>query len=537
MRQSILLTLKILTKGISLGRFIQFNHFWVLLFVFLGSCTETAQPKKETTPPNSEIVATSEGKANVLVLMFDDMRFDSFSYRGGPVDTPNIDALAAESTQFNSAMTTTGLCSPSRAAFFTGRWGHRTGLDDNVELFHSRLYELSRSEGGLIRRASDAGYNVGYVGKWHLGAKGPSLRGANFVTGKSETVPRKARHRVPNDRLEGINRYKAGLLDEGGQKHQYYRTLPGTYEETEAAEKVRNGQKMLRLAADDDRPFFGVISFNQPHPAYKVPEPYASLYDHKTVELPDNHLAKRVGKPMTQDGIYWPWHDVSHMSDTDWRKSRSFYYGAIAMVDRAIGEIIETAKEEGLYDDLHIVLIGDQGSMIGEHSLYDKGPYAYDELMRIPLLIKSPKIKPRIVNRQVSLIDVPATLGELMALENDGAVDGHSLLPLMTQGDAAEDGQTDTALYAYEWYNGSWFGVRALRTPDMKFVWYAGDNVDELYDLEADPGEMNNLITSQNHSADILRLIDLLEAEMVAVDDPLVEILRHHRKMYLPENK
>ena len=497
-----------------------------LAIAALSFCTSSE------TLAKSGYQARQTEKPNVLILMFDDMRFDTFSYRGGPVPTPNIDRLAAQSVQFNSAMTTTGLCSPSRAAFFTGRWGHRTGLDDNIELFHSRLYELSPSEGGLIRRAANAGYNVGYVGKWHLGAKGPRLRGAEFVTGNSETVPRKARHRVPNDRKEGIDRYNAGIRDAGGQKHQYYKTLDGTYADTEAAEKVRNGQNMLRRAAKDDRPFFGVISFNQPHPAYKVPEPYASMFDHETVKLPVNHLAKRTGKPMTQDGIYWPWHDVRHMTEEDWRKSRTFYYGAIAMVDHAVGEILETAKQVGIYDDLHIILVGDQGSMIGEHQLYDKGPYAYDELMRIPLLVRSPDIAPRIVNRQVSLIDIAPTLGEIMQLQDDGAVDGHSLLPLMRKGDTAETGQPDTALYAYQWYNGSWFGVRALRTPEMKFVWYAGDNVDELYDLKSDPGEMNNLVQDPDRATDILRLIDLLDQEMTKVEDPLVEILRHHRKMY-----
>lgn len=113
-------------------------------------------------------------RPDVLMLIFDDMRFDTFTYRGGPVNTPNIDAIAAAGTRFDNAMTTTGLCSPSRAALFTGRWGHKTGLDDNVHLYHSRLSELKPSEGGLIRRAADAGYFVGFVGKWHLGAQGPT---------------------------------------------------------------------------------------------------------------------------------------------------------------------------------------------------------------------------------------------------------------------------------------------------------------------------------------------------------------------------
>ncbi|MDU0353169.1 sulfatase-like hydrolase/transferase [Paraglaciecola aquimarina] len=146
---------------------------------------------------------------------------------------------------------------------------------------------------------------------------------------------------------------------------------------------------------------------------------------------------------MAQDGIWWPWHDTEHMSESDWRKSRAHYYGAIAMVDRAVGEIIDTTKQLGMYKDLTIVFVGDQGSMIGEHSLYDKGPYAYDELMRIPMLIKNPSTHPRVINRHVSLMDVAPTLAELMSLPEDGDVDGHSLLPLMLQGDSAISDQQD----------------------------------------------------------------------------------------------
>ncbi|TKB43673.1 sulfatase family protein [Thalassotalea mangrovi] len=473
-------------------------------------------------------------KPNVLILMFDDMRFDTFSYRNGPVNTPNIDQLANESTRFDNAMTTTGLCSPSRAAFYTGRWGHKTGLDDNVELYSTRLAELDPSEGGLLRRASDAGYLVGHVGKWHLGARGTEMRGAEIdLAHGHEPRERFSRVYTPYGKVPQIQGYYEGKLDKNGEKHEYYMTLDGTYEDTTAYKKVLAGKQMLKQMADDERPFFGVISFNQPHPAYRVPEPYASMFDPNDIELPDNHLAKRVYKPLAQDGIWWPWHDVGHMSDTDWRKARAYYYGAIAMVDRIVGELLQTAKDEGVYEDLHIVLWGDQGSMIGEHTLYDKGPYAYDELMRMPLLIKNPSLQPRIVNRQVSVVDVTATLADVMQLASDGDEDGHTLIPLMKQGDKAEEGQPDIALYAYEWYNGSWFGIRAIRTPEYKFVWNPGDNRDEFYDLSKDPGEITNQIKNNKYRKQIAMLVRQLMTELKRVDDPSLEKLTHHAKAYL----
>lgn len=468
-------------------------------------------------------------KENVLVIMFDDMRFDTFSYRGGPVNTPNIDELANQSIRFDNAMTTTGLCSPSRAAMFTGRWGHKTGLDDNVELYHSRLSELDPKEGGIMRKASEAGYLVGYVGKWHLGAQGTKLRGAEIDLGQGhEPRERFTRPWTPYEKVPQVKGYYEGKLDANDEKHEYFMTLPGGYEDTRAYSKVVYGKNMIKQAAKDKRPFFGVVSFNQPHPAYRVPEPYASMFDPMTLKLPKNHLIERVNKPLAQDGIWWPWHDVGHMSDLDWRRSRAFYYGAIAMVDRIVGDLIQTAKDEGMYDDLTILLVGDQGSMLGEHGLYDKGPYAYDELMRMPLLIRTPALAPKIVNRQVSIIDIAPTLTEIMGLKADEDIDGRTLLPLMTKGDVADKGKVDSALYAYEWYNGSWFGIRAIRTPEMKFVWNPGDTRDEFYDLVKDPIEKDNQINNKLYRKKLKTMVALLEQELVRVSDPSVERFRHH---------
>ena len=188
--------------------------------------------------------------------------------------------------------------------------------------------------------------------------------------------------------------------------------------------KTRSRQKksgpareLIRLAAADDRPFFGVVSFQQPHPPYRVPEPYASLFDPDGLELPGNHLAPRRNKPMAQDEDWWPWHDVGpHDRGRLAQDARVLLRCDRALIDRVVGDLIGTAKEVGLYDDLHIVVLGDQGSMLGEHRLYDKGPYAYDELMRMPLIIRHPGLAPRVVNRQVSIIDVAPTLAELMEL-------------------------------------------------------------------------------------------------------------------------
>ncbi|KAA1155065.1 DUF4976 domain-containing protein [Pseudoalteromonas sp. FUC4] len=506
------------------------NLFKIKMVMLLGCCTLFAS---NLYAKDAELKNSEAKKPNVLILLFDDMRFDTFSYRNGPVSTPNIDALANEGTRFDQAMTSTGLCSPSRAAMFTGRWGHKTGLDDNVGLYHSRLSELSLSEGSVIKRATSVGYDVSYVGKWHLGAQGPALRGANFMWGHDKDEERNGRPFTPYGTQKNVARMDAGERDENGEKHDYYKTLPGTYADTVTAKEVNEGKLMLKNAAKSDKPFFGIVSFEQPHPPYRVPEPYASMYDYKDIKLPKNFGIERKNKPMAQDDIWWPWHDVSHMTETDWRKAHSFYYGAIAMIDHAVGELINTAKEEGLYDDLHIILVGDQGSMLGEHNLYDKGPYAYDELMRMPLIIRDPSLEPKIINRQVSMLDIAPTLRQWMTLPLDGDEDGRSLLPLMKQGDSADTGKDDLALYAYEWYNGGWFGIRAIRTPEMKFVWNPGDSRDELYDLKNDPYEITNQIDNPKYKKQLTDLVHKMAGELKRIEDPSLTKFNHHMKAFL----
>jgi arylsulfatase A-like enzyme len=153
----------------------------------------------------------------------------------------------------------------------------------------------------------------------------------------------------------------------------------------------------------------------------------------------------------------------------------------------------------------------------------------------MPLLIRNPNVAPKTITRQVSMLDITPTLAELMTLKSDGDVDGHTLKPLMEQGDKAEIGQPDAALYAYEWYNGSWFGIRAIRTPEFKFVWNPGDNRDEFYDLVNDPLEMKNLIKDKSYKKQKAEMVTLLKAELARVEDPSLKMLNHHAKAYLED--
>jgi arylsulfatase A-like enzyme len=188
----------------------------------------------------------------------------------------------------------------------------------------------------------------------------------------------------------------------------------------------------------------------------------------------------------------WPFHDTGHMSDDDWRRATAFYRGFVTLVDRALGEILDALRANGLRDNTLVAVVADHGDMCGAHNRFDKGPYCYDEIMRIPMLIHAPDAAPRQVHRHVSSIDLNRTIVDWAGLEPDiPGLDSRSLLPLIERGDSGWNGP-DEAFYRYEWYDGLWFGIRAIRRPEHKYCFNPA-GADELYDLRKDPGEMNNI--------------------------------------------
>jgi arylsulfatase A-like enzyme len=244
------------------------------------------------------------------------------------------------------------------------------------------------------------------------------------------------------------------------------------------------------------------------------------MYDYTKIILPTSITDTYTRKPRYQRDVLWPWHNVGHMTTEDWQKTTSYFYGFVTMIDDAVGMVLETLKNEGLEDNTLIIFASDQGSMLADHGLYDKGPYSYDDLMRIPLLVKVPKSSAGKITRQVSLIDINQTLVEWMNLEpKDINLDSRSLFPLMTNGN---DGWNcaDESYYRYEWYNGKWYGIRTIRTPQLKYCYNSVD-VDEMYDLKKDPKEMNNVYDNPEYAGQQIELQNRLLEHLKTTEDPL----------------
>lgn len=469
---------------------------------------------------------------NVVLFFFDDMRFDCLGYAGGIAKTPNIDKLAINSCVFTNAISSNGICSPSRATLLTGRWGHRTGLDDNVRVWHSRLAGLSLDNSTILEWAREHGYFTGYFGKWHLGHDGPIRRGVHRFTKSGFDTG----HAMEYTSVDfGVTRKYYEKAKAFKEKPEYYATLPGTFEQTSTFTTTSEGIEFLREANEMKRPFFLTMSFTAPHPPYKVPKPYNTMYDYKKIKLPASFYAPVINKPIQQKQVLWPWHDVGHMSEQDWQKTVSYFYGFVSMIDDAVKMVMDEIEKLKLSGSTLIIFTSDQGSMLADHGLYDKGPYSYEELMRIPMLLKVPGIEPIKVTRQVSLLDLNQTMVEWMGLEPEiPNIDSRSLFPLMVKGNEGWD-IPDEAFFRFEWYNGKWFGVRTIRTPKYKYCYNTVD-VDEFYDLQADPGEINNLYNKPEYREQQALLMEKLLENLKTTSDPLYIQMKTYmgNKSYYP---
>ncbi len=459
-------------------------------------------------------------RRNVLLLICEQFQHNVGSFAGGPAATPNLEAFAASAVHFRSACTTTGLCSPTRAALFTGRLGHRTGLDDNCNVWHSRLTGLDLDQTTLIEWAKRKGYFVGYFGKWHLGRDGPIRRGADRYPAKGfdRTANPPGKVSLKPDFNAPKKYYPKG--SPFPEKPGFYQTARGSYENSEVAQLARNSAEFLEEAAKLPQPFFLTISFNAVHPPYQVAPPFQSMYHWREVKLPANLHDSFENKPAYQNDILWPFHDTGHMSEEDWRRAIAFYQGFVSQLDRGLGSIFDALRAQGLWDNTLVALVADHGDMVGAHNRFDKGPYCYDEIMRIPMLVRAPGAAARTVARHVSSIDLNRTLSEWMKLAPDRPnSDSRSLWPLMERGDSGWE-TPDEAFYRYEWYNGRWFGIRAIRTPEWKYCFNPA-GVDELYDLRNDPAELRNLAVAKP-APDILSVLPKrLLAHLRAVEDKL----------------
>lgn len=425
-------------------------------------------------------------RPNVLLVMTDQQQAAALSCAGSAdVRTPHLDALAARGTRFASAYTPFPLCTPARAALFSGRVPHALGIMDNNQPIPEPMRALTL--GHLFARA---GYDCGYGGKWHV-TRIAMEEGFAF------------------ERIAGFNDNE----------------LPPAVIEF--------------LRTPRDRPFLLVASFDNPHNicehSRNQPLPWGEVPLAPVDECPNlppnfcagpyepealRAYAERAGKFRRRPG-YTP---------DRWRLLRHVYYRLVEKVDAQIGLILDALRDTGQEEHTLVVFTSDHGDMAGAHELNQKHSL-YDESARVPLILAGPGAAAgHVVDEPVSLLDVLPTACDLAGVQTPADLPGINLrlalegrdfertTPVVVQ--SAWGSEVSSAISTH---------ARCLVTPTHKYVAHEwGEYREQLFDRAADPWEQVNLALEARHYPLLAEFRRRLREWCLAAGDPFAN--RIHRQ-------
>ena len=422
---------------------------------------------------------------NIIFILIDDLRWDDFGVAGHPfVKTPNIDRIGREGALFRNAFITAPLCSPSRASFLTGQYAHTHGITDNVDrsVASHKLITFPL----LLQRS---GYTTAFIGKWHMG---------------NDDSPRPGFDRWVS--FKGQGSYINPEINEDGRD-----VNPRGY-----ITDLLTGYAVEFIKRRHDKPFLVYLAHKAIHPEVMqhgdgsvnladaerfIPaERHSKLFVGKKIPRRPNAMRPPIGKPALQRKIG----DLPPLGPKT-ATADEVVLGrlrTLMAVEEGVGEILKALRETNQLDDTVIVLAGDNGYFYGEHGLSVERRLAYEESIRMPLLVRYPRlIKAGTIRNEFALnIDVAPTLLEMAGVSLSVAAEGRSLVPLL-KGSRSEWRRS----FLIEYYSDKVFprmlkmGYKAVRTERWKYIHYLElDGMDELYDLKADPYEMKNIINRRD---------------------------------------
>lgn len=416
-------------------------------------------------------------RPNIIFIITDDQRWDSLGVTGHRhAKTPNIDRLAREGALFSNFFTTTPLCSPSRASFLTGQYAHAHKITNNDRL---GLDAISHTLPTFPRRLREAGYETAFIGKWHMGLDDSRRPGFDhWISFKGQGI-----YLDPVVNVDGRPRQLDGHMTDWLNRW--------------ALEFVRRPHR---------KPFLLYLSHKALHTPYLPAKRHESLYAGARYVAPPSAADDMSGKPVLRrqvEPVDWATLEGVAPEPPESRRGRGTDRDSVvrdqlrtlAGVDEGVGELLRALGRAGQLDNTVVVYTSDNGYLLGEHGQFDNKRFAYEESIRVPLIVRYPK---RVaagtqVDALALNIDVAPTLLELAGAEPLEKVHGRSLLPLLA---GRAEGWRESFLAEYFLEKvapraPAWQAVRTLR---WKYIHYPElEGMDELYDLGADPAEMRNI--------------------------------------------
>ncbi len=429
-------------------------------------------------------------RPNILIILADGMQADTVEPDHVCL-TPHLEALAGRGIRFRNAHTTCPTCSPARASLMTGLLPHNHGV---LEVEHGRDDDqcvLRTEHPHFAQRLSEAGYQTGYFGKWHVertqdvsqfGWRESVVKGAAHVQGigKGEAGPKSFElDESLSGYVEGPRGYRR-ILHWGVTDTPLDQRYPGL--------TVLDAEQFLTRQLDQSDPWCCCVSFSEPNEALVVGRESWNRYDANSVPLPQNFFDDLSDRP----NIYQREQQIGRdVTEQHWRAARACYFGRITEVDSLVQRLLAKVEDAGKLDETVVIFLADHGRYVGAHGFDAHNFGAFEEIYKIPLIMAGPGLATGTnCGAQVSIADLGATICGLAGAEPIAVADSRSFQSML--------GAPDIIPHAFETgyaeYHGTRFPLmqRILWQGDWKFV-FNGFDFDELYNLDDDPHEMRNL--------------------------------------------
>ncbi len=464
-------------------------------------------------------------RPNILLITSDQQHWDTIGTTNPRIQTPALDRLANEGTRFNRAYCPNPVCSPSRASIITGLYPSVHGC----WTIGVKLPEDVPTVGDAFMAN---GYATNLIGKAHFQPLAstpeqtslesqPTLRELDFWRGFTgpwygfEHIEVARNHA---DEAHAGQHYGIWLEDKGLTNWRDYFVkwpadpndpirhgaweLPAEFHYTTWTAERTIAAIERNLA--EDRPFFTWASFHDPHPPYLVSEPWASMYS--PADMEPGHLDPRelAAMPtwtrMTQEEHpdFSPWKETyanhgfhSHLhTDDQLRQDMAIYYGMISFMDQQIGRILDALDRLGIAENTIVVFTTDHGHFLGQHGLIAKGPFHYEDMLRLPFLVRAPgRVRAgQTTDALQSLVDLAPTFLTAAGIPVPGMMQGVSQLDVW-QGEAE---RARDSVFVENRHQPTAVHLRSYIDQRYKMTVYRGRDEGELYDLQEDPAELRN---------------------------------------------
>jgi arylsulfatase A-like enzyme len=445
-------------------------------------------------------------RPNFLVIVSDQHRFDCLGVNGHPLlQTPNLDRLAADGMNFTHAFTPSPVCVPARNSLLHGVWPmrHLAIANPDTEAPRGPVEGLAT----FPQTLRQAGYWLAHVGKWGVDRqRGPRDFGFHEYVPDGDYGPWRAARGLPP--VPWANSWF-------GEVDPHVRP-----EESALGWGADQAIRMLETATRGPNPFFVRWDTTEPHLPSRPPEPFASMYPPDGVPPWPGFADDLAGKPFIQRQQRRTW-KLDDWTWAQWAPVVARYLGVVSLLDAQLGRVLAALARLGLAEHTVVVYTTDHGDLCGSHGMIDKHYVMYDDVVRVPLIVRWPaqvRAGSQCAAFVTHALDLAATFCAAAGAAAPTSFQGQSLLPLLHG--QPDNGRSDI----FATYHGNQFGLysqRMVRDREWKYVWNATAE-DELYDLRADPGELRNRVLDPACRGELTRLRTRLVAWMEQTQDRLL---------------